>query len=58
MIGLITNGEFPQNSRRLELSSCFKVPEISDMTGGWFSHSDNEYLEIEKVTDRYKLLAL
>jgi glutamate carboxypeptidase len=59
MIGLDLNEAFPGGASDGNFTAALGIPTIDAMGPvGGFSHSDKEYLEIEKVTERCKLLAL
>ena len=59
IIGLDLNEAFPGGASDGNFTAALGIPTIDAMGPvGGFSHSDKEYLEIEKVTERCKLLAL
>ena len=59
IIGLDLNEAFPGGASDGNFTAALGIPTIDSMGPvGGFSHSDKEYLEIERVTERCKLLAL
>jgi len=59
VIGLKLNEAFPGGASDGNFTAALGIPTIDGMGPvGGFSHGENEYLEIETVTERCKLLAL